>query len=121
LVGQTDIVGDVADALFGQDIPERSRRIADVIPTSLERLKLVGHCKSAPAVIFDLLGQKHRFPRLKYLDLGWHRNFYLDKLIPEDPHFHHEFSKAESLKCLSMCREAGVEMIMWNSVRASKT
>ncbi|KFY32815.1 hypothetical protein V495_08704 [Pseudogymnoascus sp. VKM F-4514 (FW-929)] len=121
LVGQTDIVGDVADALFGQDIPETSRQITDVIPTSLERLHLVGHCKSAPAVIFELLGQKHRFPRLKYLDLGWQRNFYLDKLIPEDPHFHHQFSKAESLKCLSMCREAGVEMIMWNSVHASKT
>lgn len=115
LVGQTDIVWDLADSLLGQDIPETSRQMADVIPTSLERLQLIGHCESAPAVIFELLRQKHRFPSLKYLDLGWWRILYPDKLIPEDPHSHRFFSKAESLECLSMCREAGVEMVMKTS------
>lgn len=112
LVGQTDIVGDLADTLFGQDVPETSRHMADVIPTSLERLTLRGDCASAPAVIFELLKQKHRFPNLKYLDLEWLCILYPDKLIPEDPHIHRLFSKAESLECLSMCRDAGVEIVM---------
>ncbi|OBT68291.1 hypothetical protein VE03_02398 [Pseudogymnoascus sp. 23342-1-I1] len=121
LIGQTDIVMDITDTLFGQDIPKTSRQITDVIPTSLERLHLVGHCKSAPAVISGLLGQKHRFPRLKYLDLGWQRVLYDGELIPEDPHSHVHFSKAESLECLSMCREAGVEMVVWTSSRTRNT
>ncbi|KFY10149.1 hypothetical protein V492_05162 [Pseudogymnoascus sp. VKM F-4246] len=121
LVGQEDIGGDLARSLSGKDVLKTSRPMADVLPTSLERLHLLGHCKSALAVISELLKQKHRFPRLKYLNIGWQCILYHDTLIPEDPYSHINFSKAESLECLAMCREVGVEMEMWTMRKERET
>lgn len=108
LVGQTERVNE--------NIRVITRKMSDAIPTSLERLKLIGSCKIAPAIIFELLSQKHRLPGLKYLDLGWWCTPDPDNPIQNVPLYYEPFSKIEALECLSTCQEVGIEMVMrWRS------